>query len=177
MELTDEQLDSLRAKMLMPGALKPASLGMKLYKFNALDRLLADQGKSSLDIIREEWGYMLSKGATSFWETIKGAADFDGAGSLCHGWAATPAVYLLSEILGIKPLSPGFRTFALSPKFAPIDFIKGTIPTPAGLIYARWWRTGDYLQIRLRHPQGLECIPSFKDSITVNLEIESYTTG
>lgn len=177
MELTDEQLDSLRAKMLMPGALKPASLGMKLYKFNALDRLLADQGKSSLEIIREEWGYMLSEGATSFWETIKGAADFDGAGSLCHGWAATPAVYLLSEILGIKPLSPGFRTFALSPKFAPIDFIKGTIPTPAGLIYARWRRTGDHLQIRLRHPQGLECIPSFKDSITVNLEIESYTTG
>jgi hypothetical protein len=36
---------------------------------------------------------MLKKGATSFWETIKGEADFDGAGSLCHGWSGLPIYY------------------------------------------------------------------------------------
>lgn len=174
MRLTSEQLDSLRAKMVTPGALVPASLGMKLYKFNALDQLLGDQGQQSLDIIRDEWGYMLSQGATSFWETIKGDADFDDAGSLCHGWAATPAAYLLSEILGIKPLLPGFRKFALCPKFAPIDFIEGTIPTPSGVISASWRRTGKDIQIRLRHPEGLECVPSFENAVNVDLEIESY---
>ena len=37
---------------------------------------------------------MLEKGATSFWETINGDADFGNAGSLCHGWSAMPIYYL-----------------------------------------------------------------------------------
>ena len=41
---------------------------------------------------------MLKKGATTFWETEKGAEDFGGAGSLCHGWSALP-VYYLSKLL------------------------------------------------------------------------------
>jgi len=36
---------------------------------------------------------MLDRGATAFWETIKGADDFGGAGSLCHGWSALPIYY------------------------------------------------------------------------------------
>jgi hypothetical protein len=36
---------------------------------------------------------MLEQGATSFWETAKGEADFSGAGSLCHGWSALPIYY------------------------------------------------------------------------------------
>jgi hypothetical protein len=27
------------------------------------------------------------------WETIDGKAAFDNAGSLCHGWSATPIYY------------------------------------------------------------------------------------
>jgi len=36
---------------------------------------------------------MLYAGATSFWETEMGEADFSGAGSLCHGWSAAPVYY------------------------------------------------------------------------------------
>ena len=39
---------------------------------------------------------MVFSGATSFWETELGADDFDGAGSLCHGWSAAP-LYLLEK--------------------------------------------------------------------------------
>jgi hypothetical protein len=41
---------------------------------------------------------MLKEGATSFWETLLGAADFGGAGSLCHGWTAIP-VYMFDQLL------------------------------------------------------------------------------
>lgn len=44
-----------------------------------------------IDEIKHIWGYMDKQGATTYWETIKGEADFDGAGSLCHGWSAVPA--------------------------------------------------------------------------------------
>ncbi len=49
--------------------------------------------------IEEKYGYMLSCGATTFWETIKGAQDFDGAGSLCHGWSAI-CLYWLNKLVG-----------------------------------------------------------------------------
>ena len=37
---------------------------------------------------------MIARGATTFWETEKGAEDFNNAGSLCHGWSAMPVFYL-----------------------------------------------------------------------------------
>ena len=34
---------------------------------------------------------MLEGGGNTVWETENGASDFDGAGSLCHGWSSVPA--------------------------------------------------------------------------------------
>jgi len=60
------------------------------------DALLASDPQNKdfvLADIREKYGYMLANGATSFWETIVGEADFNKAGSLCHGWSAMPIYY------------------------------------------------------------------------------------
>ena len=73
----------------------PATLSMLAFVYDAL--LLTDEDKYRdyvLSEIGRIWGSMLDRGATSFWETIKGAEDFYGAGSLCHGWSAIPILYL-----------------------------------------------------------------------------------
>ena len=69
------------------------SLSMLGYIYDAV--LANDEnGKAFvLSDIREKYGYMLSKGTGTFWETLKGAEDFHLAGSLCHGWSAMPVVY------------------------------------------------------------------------------------
>lgn len=67
---------------------------MNIFRFDAL--LAVDKEKYSSFVLQEIdriYGKMLQEGATSFWETEKGAADFDGAGSLCHGWSAIPIYY------------------------------------------------------------------------------------
>lgn len=72
----------------------PTTLSMNAFRYDAL--LLADRESykdSILKEIDETYFYMLRKGATSFWETIKGDKDFTFAGSLCHGWAAMPIYY------------------------------------------------------------------------------------
>ncbi len=72
----------------------PNTLSMNSFRFDAL--LAADREKYAPVILSEidrDYGYMLDRGATSFWETIKGEADFHGAGSLCHGWSALPVYY------------------------------------------------------------------------------------
>lgn len=72
----------------------PNTLSMNSFRFDAL---LAESKERYSNVILEEidrdYGYMLENGATAFWETIKGAADFGGAGSLCHGWSALPIYY------------------------------------------------------------------------------------
>ena len=69
------------------------SLSMLIYKYDALLAANPDDKDFILNEIRELYGYMLDNGATTFWETIKGEADFGGAGSLCHGWSALPVYY------------------------------------------------------------------------------------
>lgn len=70
------------------------TLSMVSFKYDAL--LKENKERYSEYILRDidkKYGYMLSEGATSFWETMKGWRDFDNAGSLCHGWAALPVYY------------------------------------------------------------------------------------
>lgn len=79
----------------------PCTLSMATFRYEVL--LLADR-EFYKDMILQEldntYLYMLTKGATTFWETIKGDKDFALAGSLCHGWSAMPIYYYetLSDI-------------------------------------------------------------------------------
>lgn len=72
----------------------PATLSMACFRYDALLRYDAKRYKEViLEEIDRDCGFMLNNGATTFWETLKGEADFDGAGSLCHGWSAMAAYY------------------------------------------------------------------------------------
>lgn len=72
----------------------PATLSMACFRYDAL--LMTDKARYAPVILAEidrDCDYMLKDGATTFWETIEGARDFNGAGSLCHGWSAMAAYY------------------------------------------------------------------------------------
>ena len=76
-----------------------ATLSMVCFKYDALLMINKDKYKDYvLNDIRVKYKKMLDLGATSFWETEKGEADFSNAGSLCHGWSAMP-VYYFSTLL------------------------------------------------------------------------------
>jgi hypothetical protein len=72
----------------------PDTLSMQTFRFDALLRKNKEKYSSViLNEIDHNCLYMLRNGATTFWETIKGEADFMDAGSLCHGWSALPIYY------------------------------------------------------------------------------------
>lgn len=78
----------------------PITLSMKCFLYDAL--LLVDRDTYApwiLADIEAVYKPMLDAGATSVWETEKGEADFNRAGSLCHGWSAMP-VYYYHVLLG-----------------------------------------------------------------------------
>lgn len=75
----------------------------------------------------------IDAGATTWWETSQGAAYAGGGGSLCHGWSATIAWYLTEYVMGVRPTSPGYRTYEVKPRVTGLT-VKGSVATPRGRI-------------------------------------------
>jgi len=67
-----------------------STLSYLIYKYDVLLSYGEKYKQYVYDDIIKKWGKMLYMGATTFWETESGSSDFDNAGSLCHGWSATP---------------------------------------------------------------------------------------
>ena len=89
-------LEAMAANGQIPSEVEliPNTLSMNAFRFDAL--LAVDRDRYAPVILAEldrDYLLMLRRGATSFWETIAGADDFGGAGSLCHGWSALPIYY------------------------------------------------------------------------------------
>lgn len=123
---------------------------------------LASLGKynEALDFISTYWGAMLDLGATTFWEDLKyadvanaarideivpnGKYDIHAGGgaycykglrlSLCHGWASGPTSWLTRHVLGIVPTEPGCRVLRVRPNLGSLESVKGTFPTPYGIV-------------------------------------------
>ena len=115
---------------------------------------------------------MVEKGATTLWETAKGADDFCKAGSLCHGWSSLPVYYQGAEILGVRPLSPGFRTFVVRP-YADrwTHFAEGEVPTPCGRIRIAWQKRTDGLHLKVHAPAGTDfTVESYPECPVVHVE-------
>lgn len=88
----------LRQLLAKKNQLVPTTLSSCLFKYMAL---LDDPKYHSTVLceVRSIWGKMLYQGATTFYETIGGASDFQEAGSLCHGWSAVP-IYVYHKLFG-----------------------------------------------------------------------------
>lgn len=147
------------------------TLSQSLYKFEAL---LADRKAFTpvvFNRVADDWGFMLEQGATSFWETIKGEADFDGAGSLCHGWSALPAYLYQAYLLGVRPVTPGFKTFEVDPFFGVVSSVSGEVSTPSGPIRVEWEKCVDGYKGTVVYPQNLKLL-TLKGSEDCNWTLE-----
>lgn len=119
-------------------------------------------GKETLSIIKEYFGAMISRGATTFWEDfhmdwLKGSGridEFPKAGemdihgdygafcykgfrhSLCHGWASGVLSFFVEYILGLK-LIDGGTTYEVLPHAMGIKEINAKIPVKDGWLEIR----------------------------------------
>lgn len=119
-------------------------------------------GENMLPIIKEYFGAMLSRGATTFWEDFHmdwlngsgridefpkpGETDIHGdygafcytkfRHSLCHGWASGVLAFIYEYILGLK-MSDGGETYEVSPHTLGIHEIEAKIPTKTGWLHLK----------------------------------------
>jgi len=129
--------------------------GSPFFEFFLLE-VLATEGRTEefLDVIRRDWGFMVEQGASTFWEMWSNKAG-RLTRSHCHGWSAAPTFFLSSEILGVRPTSPGFATCTVAPKLGRLKFLRGTVPTPHGPIAVSAERRGRRVYTSVTLPAGV----------------------
>ena len=124
----------------------------------------------ALNWIRTVWGGMIAEGATSFWEAYDPSWSKDNfhadlqadnsAGyfvSLSHGWSTAPTYWLMEQVLGIRPMAPGFSQTVIRPDLIGLAWARGQEPTPQGL-----------LKVDLRNPQAPNQSPTQSADQTPN---------
>ena len=95
-------------------------------------------------------------------------------GDLSHGWCSTPLVQMSARVLGVRPTSPAFRTFAVRPALCDLTWAKGIVPTPHGDVAVSWKLGEDRLAIDVSVPAGTEAdivVPTERfEAATVQLD-------
>ena len=98
------------------------------------------------------WANILARGGTFGWEVwnpddrdvIVGGTflgSFFGNGdTMSHGFSANVLVAIQQSLLGVRPTSPGFATFDVTPPSHVLTHASGTVPTPHGTIQVSWQR-------------------------------------
>ena len=119
-----------------PGGI--VQIGSPFFMFFALGALF-ENGHSALALksIAREWGDMLDAGVTTCTESFNSKTEWKTR-SVAHAWSASPAFYMMTEVLGVKPTKPGFAEFTVKPCQSALEAAKGSVPTPHGEIYVEW---------------------------------------
>ncbi len=135
--VSSERRQSVLKALLDPTLAPPMRAGyMNSYMVEALVHEARYQ--EALDRIREYWGGMLARGATTFWETFDPDSP-DGTiperlWSLCHEFCCGPVYSLPAHYAGIRALKPGFEAVEIAPKPTGLDWLRSKVPTPKGII-------------------------------------------
>ncbi len=166
--------DSLRSRLVEPeNGLVNTTLSQSIYKFEALLQDRESYGPAVFEAVTGDWGGMLFAGATSFWETLKGGWDFDGAGSLSHAWSAIPVYLFGAYLVGVRPRTPGFASFEVNPVWDVVHWCRADIPTPAGPIEVECEDSRGRRICHVRHPEGIQPrVPG--GGVTYELHLEAY---
>ena len=109
-----------------PGITQIVGPFFRVHLFEVLDRL----GRYSdiLAEIRKLWGNFVKSGLTSTPEY----GEWDWPASLGHPWGASPAIYLVKSIAGLRPLAPGWKEAEFNPHLCGLKHVFVTVPTPFG---------------------------------------------
>jgi len=124
---------SVMEKILQDAKLSQATFYYRFYLTRAM--IKAGMGEDYYESLTP-WRDMLKIGLTTFAEKPEPTR------SDCHGWSASPAYDFLATICGITPAAPGFEKVEIAPKLGALKEVRGSVPSPKGIISVALKRTG-----------------------------------
>lgn len=137
----DKQQQILKNVLLNDQITQLTTPYFKFFEQDALCRL--GQLPQVLATIKDYWGAMVKKGATTVWEEydpqVQGKDQYAMYGdpfgkSLCHAWGASP-IYLLGRyFLGLQPTKAGYETFEVQPHLDDFTQLDCSLPVKGGQV-------------------------------------------
>lgn len=165
---------------LAAGGAKGLSSFMSYYVLTAVKQTVG--AKNAMDMMKEYYGGMLDKGATTFWEDFdvdwikqsgrideipaNGKKDIHGdfgkycytgfRHSLCHGWSCGPIEFLTETVLGVSVAEADYKKVVVSPDLCGLKYAKGSVPTPSGTIEINHTATENGIKTQIVCPENIE---------------------
>lgn len=160
---------------------KEGSKGFSTFMSYFLFKALYESGsKNCIELIKEYYGGMLSRGATTFWEDfdvswLEGSSRIDelpkdgekdihgdyGAycykgfrHSLCHGWSSGVIAFMIEKMVGLQVVEAGYKKIRLTPDLMGLQYFEAKIPTPMGIIEIICDKNG----VKTTLPEGIELV-------------------
>ena len=145
---------ALMERILTDRSLTQATYYFAFYVHEALRHAgMADRYLEQL----APWREMLRKGLTTTPEQP------DPTRSDSHAWAAHPNYGLLATVLGVRPLTPGFKSVLIAPNPGSLSTASGSVPHPLGDIAVQFKRRGaSGLKLRVTLPPGLDGVTEWR---------------
>jgi alpha-L-rhamnosidase len=125
------------------GHLTTGFLGTPFLLFALSDNNRTD---AAYDLLMQEtypsWGYMIAKGATTWWERWNGDSGDPAMNSYNHYSFGSVVAWIYRDTIGIDTLSPGFQHLVVKPHYtSKLTFAKGEYDSVYGTVKSGWTRT------------------------------------
>lgn len=148
------------SRLKNPTKADPTSVTPYFTNYSIPVLLDAGLGETVRNLWREGWGWMLTSGATTWWEV------FDDRWSRCHAWSGAPTWQLSRFTLGLRPTSvvepPVIRVNSLG-----LDHVSGRVPlSPENSAHVEWERSGETIRYSIRTDHPLEITVSSRKIMT-----------
>ena len=122
------------------------------------------------------WGYMVSRGATTVWETWKESEDVY---SNCHPMFGTVTEWFYRWLGGIRPDKeiPGFKSIILGPNFPKgLNSVDCSYNTPNGKVISQWTREKDQIKLHVVIPKNSQATLQLPQGgiLSITLDNKNY---
>lgn len=98
--------------------------------------------------MRKQYPTIMAEGGSTLWEHW----NFDGTCN--HAWAGSGIIAMGERIAGIRPLTPGFKSFTIDPQMGDLKEVDAKVDTRHGLIEVSLRRKGRRIEATLTVPEG-----------------------
>lgn len=140
-----------RATHVMGKVIARQDMNCQPYFMHFVFEALAKSGLFEAHAVKQIERWKILPDTQSFFEMWN-------TGDRSHAWNATPLFQMSGRILGVTPIEPGFKVFAVDPKPSGLMWAKGVVPTPHGKIRVSWIQGEAGLTVDLTVPKGTRCV-------------------
>ena len=130
-----------------PEKFAQCTVAAMFYLFRALEKIGAYERTETL---WETWRGMLKNNLTTCVE------NYVGERSDCHAWGALLLHELPAVILGVRPGAPGFEKVRIAPVSGYLDWAKGDVVTPHGMLHVEWKKENGQIQLDVQASEELK---------------------